>query len=144
MRRIRAFAVTRKEESVGVFPTKGEQLGILFLASMPAREPDLPEERIAYLRERFGDFQWIVPTILQPLHDPATIFADDIDQVVLERWYRGRVALLGDAAHAVSATTAMGGAMALEDAQVLAEELPTERKAPALPGRGMEASPFGA
>lgn len=131
-------------EYVGVFPTKGEQLGVLFLASMPAREPDLPEKRIAYLRERFGDFQWIVPTILQSLHDPATIFADDIDQVVLETWYRGRVALLGDAAHAVSPTTAMGGAMALEDAQVLAEELPTERKAPALPGRGMEASPFGA
>jgi 2-polyprenyl-6-methoxyphenol hydroxylase-like FAD-dependent oxidoreductase len=110
-------------EYVGVFPTRSQQLGVLFLASTPAKEPDLPEGRITYLRERFGNFGWIVPTLLQSLHDPAAIFSDDIDQVVLETWYRGRVVLLGDAAHAVSPTTAMGGAMALEDAHVLAEEL---------------------
>ncbi|HZU01331.1 MAG TPA: FAD-dependent monooxygenase, partial [Ktedonobacteraceae bacterium] len=61
--------------------------------------------------------------ILQSMHDPKEIFYDDIDQVLLDTWYRGRVALLGDAAHAVSPTAAMGGAMALEDAHVLAEEL---------------------
>ena len=110
-------------EYVGIFPTRGEQIGVLFLATVPAEEPDVPEERIAYLRERFADFRWIVPDILQSMHDPKEIFFDDIDQVWLDTWYRGRVALLGDAAHAVSPTAAMGGAMALEDAHVLAEEL---------------------
>ncbi|HEY5001764.1 MAG TPA: NAD(P)/FAD-dependent oxidoreductase [Ktedonobacteraceae bacterium] len=110
-------------EYVGLFPTRNGKLGTLFLAAVPEGQPDLPEQRIAYLKERFSDFTWVVPDILQSLQDPAEIFCEDIDQVSLDTWYRGRVVLLGDAAHAVSPTAAMGGAMALEDAHVLAEEL---------------------
>ena len=97
-------------------------MGVLFLASI-AGEPDPPQSRIERLKARFSDFGWLVPDILQSLHDPKEVFSDDIDQVSLETWYRGRVVLLGDAAHAVSPTAALGGSMALEDAHVLAEEL---------------------
>src|SRR5205823_12441722 len=38
-------------------------------------------------------------------------------------WYRGRVVLIGDAAHSMTAHIAQGAAMAVEDAIVLAEEL---------------------
>jgi 2-polyprenyl-6-methoxyphenol hydroxylase-like FAD-dependent oxidoreductase len=38
-------------------------------------------------------------------------------------WHRGRVALIGDAAHATTAHLSSGGGMALEDAAVLAQEL---------------------
>ncbi|KXX54212.1 FAD-dependent monooxygenase [Rhodococcus sp. LB1] len=38
-------------------------------------------------------------------------------------WHRGRVVLIGDAAHATTAHLGSGGVMALEDAVVLAEEL---------------------
>jgi 2-polyprenyl-6-methoxyphenol hydroxylase-like FAD-dependent oxidoreductase len=38
-------------------------------------------------------------------------------------WYRGRVLLIGDAAHAMTAHVAQGAAMAIEDAIVLAEEV---------------------
>ncbi len=38
-------------------------------------------------------------------------------------WHRGRVTLVGDAAHATTPHLASGGGMALEDAVVLAEEL---------------------
>lgn len=38
-------------------------------------------------------------------------------------WYKGRVALLGDAAHAVTPQLTSGGGMAIEDAVVLSEEL---------------------
>ena len=110
-------------EYVGMFPAKNGKLGVLFLASVPEGTPDLPERLITYLKERFSDFTWVVPDILQSLRDPAQIFCEDIDQVALNTWYRGRIVLLGDAAHAVSPTAAMGGAMALEDAHVLAEEL---------------------
>ena len=41
------------------------------------------------------------------------------DEVELGRWYRGRVLLVGDAAHATAPTLAQGAAMALEDAVVL-------------------------
>jgi 2-polyprenyl-6-methoxyphenol hydroxylase-like FAD-dependent oxidoreductase len=38
-------------------------------------------------------------------------------------WYRGRVVLIGDAAHATSPHVGQGAAMAIEDALVLAEEV---------------------
>ena len=38
-------------------------------------------------------------------------------------WYKGRVIIIGDAAHATSAHLGQGGAMAIEDAVVLGEEL---------------------
>lgn len=38
-------------------------------------------------------------------------------------WYKGRVVIIGDAAHASSAHLGQGGAMAIEDAVVLGEEL---------------------
>ncbi|MFB6887863.1 FAD-dependent monooxygenase [Kitasatospora sp. NPDC056327] len=39
------------------------------------------------------------------------------------RWAAGRVALVGDAAHSFSPATTQGGAMAIEDTSVLADEL---------------------
>ena len=38
-----------------------------------------------------------------------------------DRWYKNRVLLIGDAAHATSAHMGMGGGMALEDAVVLGQ-----------------------
>ena len=53
----------------------------------------------------------------EPLHFTAA------STVTAERWTVGRVALLGDAVHALSPASTQGGAMAIEDAQVLTEEL---------------------
>ncbi|MGO8946319.1 MAG: FAD-dependent monooxygenase [Ktedonobacterales bacterium] len=41
----------------------------------------------------------------------------------MEQWHRGRVVLIGDAAHAGPPTMGIVGCMAMEDAYVLAEEL---------------------
>ena len=38
-------------------------------------------------------------------------------------WYKGRVVLIGDAAHSATPHLGQGAAMAIEDAVVLAEEL---------------------
>ena len=46
-------------------------------------------------------------------------------------WSRGRISLLGDAAHAMLPFAAQGGAMAIEDAEVLASALLAERSVPA-------------
>ena len=45
-------------------------------------------------------------------------------------WSRGRITLLGDAAHAMLPFAAQGGAMAIEDAEVLASALVSERDLP--------------
>ena len=47
------------------------------------------------------------------------------DRTPLKQWSKGRITLCGDAAHATSPHVGQGGAMAMEDAIVLAEEVTT-------------------
>ena len=51
------------------------------------------------------------------------IWFSPIEEVVPPTWSRGRVVLIGDAAHASSPNMAEGASMAIEDALVLAEVL---------------------
>jgi len=48
-----------------------------------------------------------------------------VEQVVMDDWVKGRVVLIGDAAHASSPSMAEEASMAMEDALVLAEALAT-------------------
>lgn len=58
--------------------------------------------------------------------DPADVGAvDPHDLPRLERWWRGRTVLVGDAAHAASPATGQGATLACEDAVVLAKALRT-------------------
>lgn len=79
-----------------------------------------PEDPLAYLREQFGSFGGPVPAILDAIEKVSVARTDE---VVLDKWSRGPVLLVGDAAHATAPTLAQGAAMSFEDAVVLGEEL---------------------
>jgi FAD-dependent urate hydroxylase len=75
------------------------------------------------LRERFGGFPDPVPALADRLPEAAAIHVAPIEQVAAERWGRGAVVLVGDAAHGMSPNMAQGAALAFEDALVLAGAL---------------------
>ncbi|MEH1097868.1 FAD-dependent monooxygenase [Micromonospora sp. CPCC 205561] len=79
-----------------------------------------PAEPAARLRELFGGYGGPVPAVLEVLD---RVHVGITEEVELGRWSRGRVLLVGDAAHATAPTLSQGAAMALEDAVVLAESL---------------------
>jgi FAD-dependent urate hydroxylase len=79
----------------------------------PAGDP------VAALRERFAGFAAPVPELLEGLA-AAEVHAAPIEQVGAERWGRGAVALIGDAAHGMSPNMAEGASLAFEDALELA------------------------
>ncbi|PMR60968.1 FAD-binding monooxygenase [Verrucosispora sp. ts21] len=81
---------------------------------------EVPADPRARLVELFGDYGGPVPEVLDALDQ---VHVSTTDEVELGRWYRGRVLLVGDAAHATAPTLSQGAAMALEDAVVLAESL---------------------
>jgi 2-polyprenyl-6-methoxyphenol hydroxylase-like FAD-dependent oxidoreductase len=74
-------------------------------------------------RPLFADFAEPVPSLLE--HGADALFAP-IEEVAPPLWTTGRVALVGDAAHASSPNMAQGAAMAIEDALVLAELLASD------------------
>ncbi|GGO27884.1 FAD-dependent oxidoreductase [Micromonospora parathelypteridis] len=90
-----------------------------------------PDE-LAALRERFGDWHSPIPALLAAT-PPGVVLRNDIHHlaVPLPSYVRGRVALLGDAAHAMTPNLGQGAGQAIEDAVVLgavcaggAEEVP--------------------
>jgi 2-polyprenyl-6-methoxyphenol hydroxylase-like FAD-dependent oxidoreductase len=79
-----------------------------------------PADPLGRLREVFGEYGGPVPALLEAME---TVQVGVTDEVELGRWSRGRVVLVGDAAHATAPTLSEGAAMALEDALVLADAL---------------------
>ena len=72
------------------------------------------------LRRAFGGWAEPVPTLLAALEGGPLWRGGLFERPPRGRWVQGRVALLGDAAHAMSPSFAQGAGMAIEDAVVLA------------------------
>jgi FAD-dependent urate hydroxylase len=92
--------------------------------STPRPESDDVTGRLA---ELLTGFAAPVPAILDTLGPDGAVHVGPIEEVTLDRWSRGSVLLVGDAAHATSPNMAEGAAMALEDGLVLAECLASGR-----------------
>ncbi len=86
-----------------------------------SRGHDEVRGRLGRLRARFGRFGGQVRDYLAALECDEQIHYGPVEWLLAEQWHRGRVVLIGDAAHASSPMMGQGGSMALEDALVLAE-----------------------
>lgn len=79
------------------------------------------------LKEKFADVGWECPRILEALEACEDLYFDRVSQIRLDRWSRGRLVLVGDAASCISLVGGQGSALAMTQAYVLAGELATAR-----------------
>jgi len=123
-----AVETGRLSESWGV----GERFGLVDLgsrtywfatANLAAGQTDTPGERKAELMRRFAGWHRPIAAVLAATPDGAILRNDVYFLDPLPRWSRGRIVLLGDAAHATTPGVGQGAAQAIEDAVVLASEL---------------------
>ena len=89
----------------------------------PAKERDNGESQRDRCARLFADFPAPVPGLIAATDDEQIIRTDLYDFAPMRPWHRGRVVLVGDAAHATTPNLGQGGAQAIEDAWVLAEQL---------------------
>ncbi|WP_399881715.1 FAD-dependent monooxygenase [Streptomyces sp. BBFR51] len=73
--------------------------------------------------QHFARVGWETPRLLRAMRTAPDFFFDSMGQVRLDRWSRGRVALLGDAGYCATPLTGLGTSLALVGAYVLAGEL---------------------
>ncbi|MFI8822599.1 FAD-dependent monooxygenase [Streptomyces sp. NPDC053431] len=76
---------------------------------------------------RFAEVGWEAPRLVRAMRTAPDFFFDSMGQVRLDRWQRGRVALLGDAGYCATPLTGLGTSLALVGAYVLAGELSAAR-----------------
>ncbi|MGB8363787.1 MAG: FAD-dependent monooxygenase [Rhizomicrobium sp.] len=79
--------------------------------------------QMALVRQRCGHMGWEVPRLLDAMETAPDFYLGLIAQVKMDRWTKGRVALVGDAGYCPSPFTGQGTSLALVGAYVLAHEL---------------------
>jgi 2-polyprenyl-6-methoxyphenol hydroxylase-like FAD-dependent oxidoreductase len=112
----------------GLVPLSDEAMYLLHVTPEQANVRHDPADFHRLLKTRLAGYQGLIGTIRDRLPASDQIVYSPIAEVWLPApWHRGRVIVLGDAAHACAPHLAQGAAMAMEDAIVLAEELDATR-----------------
>jgi len=110
--------------NAGLVPL-ADDLMYLFTTSHEPGNPWMEPATLAEgLRQRLAGFGGLIGELRALIDDSAEVVYKPLEAVFVdEPWYRGRVLLIGDAAHATTPHLGQGAGMAIEDAVVLAEEL---------------------
>jgi 2-polyprenyl-6-methoxyphenol hydroxylase-like FAD-dependent oxidoreductase len=112
----------------------------LFLVQPIRDDQRLPPDQMhVLLRDQLDDFGAdVVAFAREHMTDPGKVDYRPMNSFLLPSpWYRGRVVVIGDAAHTTTPHLATGAGIAIEDAVVLAEMLATDLPATELLDRFM-------
>jgi 2-polyprenyl-6-methoxyphenol hydroxylase-like FAD-dependent oxidoreductase len=104
---------------VGLAPLPGDRTYLY--AMVPTAEVPADAEPLAWLRARLTGWHAPIAAVLDAVEGRVLVHRlEDLTPPAI--WHRGRVVLLGDAAHAMTPNLGQGAAQAFLDAVVLAEE----------------------
>jgi 2-polyprenyl-6-methoxyphenol hydroxylase-like FAD-dependent oxidoreductase len=104
----------------GILNTGGDRFTWYAAVNTDPDHVDSLEGRQGELLRMFAGWHEPVETLIAATEESAILKSGAYDLAPLKRWGRGRVMLLGDAAHPCTPNLGLGGCMALEDALVLA------------------------
>jgi 2-polyprenyl-6-methoxyphenol hydroxylase-like FAD-dependent oxidoreductase len=110
-------------ELFGAAALTGGRLYWFASSRAPASAEGSDAEERELLLERFAGWHDPIPAIIEATAPDAIIRTPLLELTPLPAWTRGRVALLGDAAHAMLPNLGQGGCQAIEDAAALGRSL---------------------
>ncbi len=114
------------DSKLGFNPVSRTHMYMFLLQRSPANPWVAVEDQPRRLCEAMAGWGGIAPQVRETVmtSNAHTINYRPLEAVLLpDPWYRGRVVLIGDAAHATTPHLASGAGMAVEDGIVLAEEI---------------------
>ncbi|WP_290061322.1 FAD-dependent monooxygenase, partial [Amycolatopsis solani] len=89
-------------------------------------------DALSRVHARFAGVGWEAPRVLDAFDTAEDVYIDNLTQIRLPVWHRGRVCLAGDAAWCVTPMGGGGASLALVSGYVLAASLATDSLEPAL------------
>jgi 2-polyprenyl-6-methoxyphenol hydroxylase-like FAD-dependent oxidoreductase len=110
---------------VGLNPVSRTEMYMFVTEDRPANDRIAPERFAGLLADLLAPFTApAIQAVRAGLPSNETIVYRPLEALLLPRpWSKGRVALIGDAAHATTPHLASGACIGIEDAIVLAEEV---------------------
>lgn len=85
-------------------------------------------EALATLRTRYADAGWQTERVLDGFDDSDDVYLDELTQIRMPRWHRGRVCVIGDAAWCVTPMGGGGASLALTSGYVLAASVTADEE----------------
>lgn len=113
-------AIWGRGERFGYTALTGDRFYCFATATVPPGGSAPGGEKHELIR-RFGRWAAPIPDLLAAVPEERVLRHDIHDLLPLDGYARGRIALLGDAAHAMTPNLGQGACQALEDAVVLAD-----------------------
>jgi 2-polyprenyl-6-methoxyphenol hydroxylase-like FAD-dependent oxidoreductase len=115
--------ISKESAALAIYPTKNKNLGVIYEYNpLRADHQAMDMSPFTPYLLNHGWTQAHIDSIIKESTEGHQLY-DHLRSIPLGKWYKGRIALLGDARHGFSPIIGMGGTMALEDAFVLADEL---------------------
>lgn len=115
----------------GVIPLNESEMYMFLVTPEPGQPRHDPARFDDLVRERMAGFTGLPGELRDSIAGPEGIVYSPLSEVLLPLpWHQGRIAVLGDAAHACAPHITQGAGMALEDAVVLAGLLGTGMPVP--------------
>ena len=109
---------------LGLVPVSEDEMYVYLLLASPSDERPPRQDWADLLRGSLAGYGELVDGLREQLTDPATIDYRGLQALLVPPpWFRGRVVLIGDAAHTTTPHLAYGVGLAVEDSIVLAEEV---------------------
>lgn len=106
---------------LGIVPLDGAQTYVFVVANAEANSEDLDSLGAERMQSEFGYFGDIAPEVLERLPDARLRVHNDLYDLPTPVLGKGRILLIGDAAHATTPNMGQGAGMAIEDAWVLTQ-----------------------
>ncbi|NBH08273.1 FAD-dependent monooxygenase [Amycolatopsis sp. SID8362] len=126
---VEGFQTWGRGARFGAHPVAGRR--VFWFLTVRRPEPGLRyDDDVAEVRRRVGGWHQPIPALLAATRPESVLCHDIFDLEPLPAYVEGRVAVLGDAAHAMTPFLAQGACQALEDAAVLAAELAGDSDVP--------------
>lgn len=114
-----------EHKRASLMPVAGDRCYFFFDVPLPKGTAAEPESYQAELKQHFQGWAAPVQNLIERMNPYETARPEIHDVGPLQRMVRGRVALLGDAAHATCPDLGQGGCQAMEDGLVLTNYLMT-------------------
>lgn len=116
-----------QKAKAGIVPMTKDSAYVFIVTAEPGNPWKQEDQLHVQMREAFQEFGGLIAELSEQITDPKEVVYRPLETLIVEKpWYRDRILLIGDAAHATVPHLAQGAAIAIEDALVLAELLQKE------------------
>jgi 2-polyprenyl-6-methoxyphenol hydroxylase-like FAD-dependent oxidoreductase len=117
-----------RRAKAGLVPMSQKHMYMFVVTAEPDNPRMMPEQLHKNMQGRLAEFTGVIGELREQIVDPGAVVYRPMESLMVPApWYRGRVLLIGDAAHSTTPQLNQGASIAIEDAALLAQLLPQDR-----------------